>query len=115
MGMDLSLSSAFKIPAALSPEIKTKLHGLISILQQDFTPRWEKISKTFLVEEIEDFSREIMELGNQYRLKILEEWGQHLLEDTRNYDLQKITRTLKYYPALIKGIMTLTGKIQQQE
>jgi signal transduction histidine kinase/CheY-like chemotaxis protein len=98
------------LSAPLSPEIKAKLHGLISILQRDFTPRWEKINKTFLVDEIEDFSKEIMELGAQYRLKMLESWGHHLFEDARSFDLQKITKTLEYFPGLIKEITALTGK-----
>ena len=66
-----------------------------------------KINKTFLVDEIEDFSKEIIELGAQYRLKMLENWGYRLFEDAQSFDLQKITKTLEYFPGLIKGITHL--------
>jgi signal transduction histidine kinase/CheY-like chemotaxis protein len=99
------------LPAVpLSPEIKAKTPAVISILQNDFTARWETISKTFMLDEIENFSKEIRELGIQNGLKILENWGNRLFNDVRKYDMQKVTNTLAYFPGLIKEISALTGK-----
>ncbi|NIM12982.1 MAG: response regulator [Candidatus Aminicenantes bacterium] len=94
-------------PDSFSPELKAKLPELINILQNNFIPRWEKISKTFVLDEIEDFSREIKELGNQYGLNMLENWGDRLSKDVRSFDMQKIPKTLEHFPGLIKEIKTL--------
>jgi ligand-binding sensor domain-containing protein/signal transduction histidine kinase len=91
----------------LSPELKAALPGLIDILQNDFIPRREKISKTFMLDEIEDFSREIKELGNRYGVIMLEKWGERLYKDVRGFDMQKITGTLELFPGLIKEIEAL--------
>jgi CheY-like chemotaxis protein len=97
-------------PDSFSPGLKAALPGLINILQKDFIPRWEKISKTFMLDEIEDFSRDIKELGNQYGLNKLENWGERLSKDVRSFDMQKITKTLGHFPQLIKEIKTLVEK-----
>jgi ligand-binding sensor domain-containing protein/CheY-like chemotaxis protein len=96
-------------PLPLSPKIKEKIPGLISILEQAFIPRWEKISKTFLLDDIESFSTEIKELGIQYRLKILENWGDQLFNMVQTFDMQKVTEILEDFPGLIKKISMLSG------
>ncbi|MCP5102234.1 MAG: response regulator [bacterium] len=88
----------------LSPEIKAKIPELTAILETDFAPRWENISKAFMLDEIEEFSSQIIELGARYRLGILENWGQRLLHDVRTFDMPRLTETLEHFPGLIKEI-----------
>jgi CheY-like chemotaxis protein/nitrogen-specific signal transduction histidine kinase len=88
----------------LSPETRAKLPGLINILQGDLTYQWEKISKAFIIDEIEEFSGEIRELAAKYGLDILEDWGNRLFKETQSYDMLKIAKTLEYFPELIKNI-----------
>jgi signal transduction histidine kinase/ligand-binding sensor domain-containing protein/CheY-like chemotaxis protein len=100
-------------PDSFSPELKAVLPELINILQNNFIPWGEKISKTFKMDEIEDFSREIKELGNQYGLNMLENWGECLSKDVRCFNMQKITKTLEHFPELIKEIKTLAEKLEK--
>lgn len=96
-------------PVLLAPEVKRMLPGLTAILQGELTRQWQRISKTFLLDEIEDFSKKIRELGNQYGLKILEEWGSHLLKVVQSYDMQKVSQTLAYFPGLITEISAIAA------
>jgi CheY-like chemotaxis protein len=90
---------------SLSPEITAKLPELLSILgSDDLTNRWKKICKTQILDEIHDFSREIRQLGTQYRLHILRNWGDRLFNDLQAYDMQKLAGTLASFPELIKEI-----------
>ena len=97
------------MPVSLEPEVKRMLQGLTIILQGDLSRQWEIASKTFLLDEIEDFSIKIQELGIQYGLKMLEEWGSRLLKLVQSYDMQKVTQTLAYFPGLIAEIAELAA------
>jgi len=77
---------------------------LLGILQGDLTRRWEKISKTHIIDEIDAFSREIRELGAQYHSETLKNWGKLLFNDLQTFDMQKVAKTLDHFPALIKEI-----------
>jgi signal transduction histidine kinase/streptogramin lyase len=104
---DISSPGPLSSLSPLSPELKAALPGLIDILQNDFIPRWEKISKTFMLDEIEDFSREIEELGKRLGSNLLADWGNRMSKDVRSFDMQKITVTLEHFPGLIEKIKTL--------
>ncbi|HLP45957.1 MAG TPA: response regulator, partial [Candidatus Kapabacteria bacterium] len=92
------------IPGFFEPGIKQKLSSLADTLQGDLTRQWERVSKTFLLDEIEDFSIRTRELGDRYGLKMLEDWGNRLLKVVQSYDMQKVTQTLTYFPTLIAEI-----------
>ena len=98
------------LPGLLDPGIKEKLPGLTVILQGDLTRQWERISKTFLLDEIEEFSIKTRELGDRYCLKILGDWGTRLLKAVQSYDMQKVAQTLAYFPGLVREIAALAGK-----
>ncbi|MDQ1355114.1 MAG: PPM-type phosphatase protein [Acidobacteriota bacterium] len=99
------------LPPELMPaELKEKLPGLAIILKGDLTRQWERISKTFLLDEIEEFSMEIRELGDRYGLKMLGDWGTRLLKAVQSYDMLKVAQILAYFPELVKEIADLAGK-----
>ncbi len=95
-------------PGLLAPGITEKLPGLTAILQGDLIRQWERISKTFLLDEIEEFSKKTRELGDQYCIKILGDWGIRLLKAVQSYDMQKVAQTLVYFPELVKVITDIT-------
>jgi hypothetical protein len=73
-------------------------------------PRWEKISKIHIIDEIDSFSKDIRELGVQYRSGRLKNWGELLFDDLQTFDMQKVARTLDHFPGLIKEIKEKTSE-----
>jgi len=99
----ISAASA-NTPGTGAPQNTAHLAELLGILQGDLTQRWEKISKTHIIDEIDAFSREIRRLGAQYHSETLKNWGKLLFNDLQTFDMQKVAKTLDHFPALIKEI-----------
>ena len=76
----------------------------MALLQIDLTKKYRKIKTTFIVNEIEDFSKEIMELGDKYSIDLLKDWGDKLFGEIQSFDMEKLPVTLEYFPGLVKEI-----------
>lgn len=101
-------------PSTTPPEIEVpenidQLLELLTILERDLTPRWVKINKTHIIDEIDSFSKDIQELGTQYRSGRLKNWGELLFNDLQTFDMQKVSKTLDHFPGLIKEIKEKTS------
>jgi len=105
---ELEVKEAAASTASLSPGTREKLPQLLAVLQNhDITRQWERLSNTLILDEIEDFSRQMKELDETYRSGILSQWAERLSNDLQTYDPGKIRETLSSFPGLIKGITTL--------
>jgi CheY-like chemotaxis protein len=88
----------------ITPEIKARLPELLALLQIDLTRKYRKIKTTFIINEIEDFSKEIIELGKKYSIDLLKDWGDKLFEEIQSFDMEKLPLTLDDFPGLVKEI-----------
>ena len=96
--------------AAISPGDRAKLPELLAILQnRDITRRWEKLSMILIIDELEDFSKEMKKLDQTYRSGLLSAWADRLLNRLKTYNVPKIQETLSYFPEVIKEISALSG------
>jgi PAS domain S-box-containing protein len=93
-------------PKKITPEIKARLPELLALLQIDLTRKYRKIKTTFIVNEIEDFSKEIIDLGNKYSIDLLKDWGNKLFCEIQSFDMEKLPVTLEYFPGLVREIAT---------
>ncbi|UCH92697.1 MAG: response regulator, partial [Candidatus Aminicenantes bacterium] len=91
-------------PAIEVPGDSGQLLELLGILESDLTPRWEKISKTHIIDEIDAFSKETRELGAKYRSGRLKNWGELLFNDLQTFDMQKVAATLELFPEIVREI-----------
>jgi CheY-like chemotaxis protein len=91
-------------PGREVPKKTDKLPELLGILQGDLTLRWEKISKTHIIDEIDAFAKEIRELGGQYHQEALKNWADLLIDDLQTFDMQKVAKTLELFPEIIHKI-----------
>jgi signal transduction histidine kinase/FixJ family two-component response regulator len=92
----------------ISPGARAKLPELLAILKnRDITRRWEKLSVTFIVDEIEDFSMEMKKLDQTCHSGLLSDWADRLLNRLQTYNVVKIQETLAYFPVVIKEITAL--------
>jgi signal transduction histidine kinase/ligand-binding sensor domain-containing protein/FixJ family two-component response regulator len=103
----LSQTEISNFPQSLSPQALNNLPELIAILEHDFFPWWVNISKTFFLDEIDHFSRKIQELGDQYSINFLKNWGEKLSKEVKNYDMQEVSRTITYFPEFLRELKTL--------
>ena len=96
---------------ALTPETQAKLPQLLEILENQFTGDWKRISDVFILDDVETFAVGIINLGNQYHLSLLTQWGDKLLKEIRNYDMENAPITLARFQDLVKKInaLAMTG------
>ncbi|MCK4765650.1 MAG: response regulator [Candidatus Aminicenantes bacterium] len=95
-------------PKELSPEIKARIPELLEVLQIDLTKKYRKIKTTFIVNEIEDFAREIIDLGHKYSIDMLKAWGVKLYNQIQSFDMERLPQTLEFFSALINEIEGLS-------
>ncbi len=91
----------------ISGETQSKLPELLEVLENRFSEDWTRISDVFILDDVETFAKGIINLGNQYQLNLLTQWGDKLLKEIRNYDMENSPTTLAYFPELVKRINTL--------
>jgi hypothetical protein len=91
----------------LSQETQAKLPQLLEILENHFTGDWKRISDVFILDDVETFAVGIINLGNQYHLSLLTQWGDKLLKEIRNYDMENAPITLARFQNLVKKINDL--------
>jgi PAS domain S-box-containing protein len=90
-------------------ETQSKLPELLEILENQFIGDWKRISDVFILDDVESFALGIIDLGNQYQLSLMSQWGDKLLKEIRNYDMENAPVTLAYFPELVKKINTLAS------
>ncbi|MCP5052163.1 MAG: response regulator [bacterium] len=93
----------------LTPEIRTNLPQLLSILKsRDVSEQWESLCETLILDEVEDFSKEMEGLDQIYHSQVLTQWSYRLAKDLQTFDLTKIKETLLSFPGVIKKITALS-------
>lgn len=95
---------------SLTPGKKAKLLELLGILEGESMKNWQRINKTFFVDEIETFARKVRGWGEKYDLDILSHWGDQLTDQLESFDMEKIPGTLTTFPEVIKEIRNLVDK-----
>ncbi|MCD4670107.1 MAG: response regulator [Actinomycetia bacterium] len=95
-------------PETLTEETKKKIPELISVLESYIKEKWEEVTKTSIINDIEDFAKEIEELGRKYELEILLKWGEKISSQAESFDMGKLPKTLKHFTELVDEIKKLT-------
>ncbi|MCP4345078.1 MAG: response regulator [Desulfobacterales bacterium] len=88
----------------LSPETTARLPELVSILKNELMEEWRKIHKQFIVNDIGVFGNQVKELGTEYNLNILRNWGDDIYEQADSFDIERLPKTLEYFPGLVREI-----------
>ncbi len=91
-------------PESFSDEIKSKLQELTGILEKEIRGKWEQINKTFIINEIVEFAERIKELGENYHIDILTNWGNDLYYQAKSFDVKKLPDTMGLFPELLKKL-----------
>lgn len=71
------------------------------LLENDYFTLWKTFESQQPINEVEEFAKQIKELGKKYSLDILISYGNRLLLSINNFDIDSMLKTLKDYPKLI--------------
>ncbi len=96
----------------ITPETLAQVPQVLTRLETGFLPRWENIRKTFMLDEIEDFSTELVDLGETSGLAILKNYGERLLDDVHSFDMPRVTKRMEHFSSLLKEIEKLSQSRQ---
>ncbi len=91
-----------------SPEALEKLRQLSAVLEQSFLDRWKYLSEIMIINKIEAFSREIIELGEVYGYEPLIAWGKTVHSQAGKFEMACLPDTLKGFPRIIEALSRLT-------
>ncbi len=89
---------------SISDESKVRMPELLKILENDIFKKFEKLKKTFVIDEIEDFAVNLKELGKAYGINILSNFGDRLSENVKSFDVEQIQKILDDFPEMIEKL-----------
>ncbi|MCP4152014.1 MAG: hypothetical protein GY757_30005, partial [bacterium] len=81
-----------------------QLTELAGILQKEYLIRWQEVSRTLMIEDVRQYSNDILELAHHYPVPVFEAWGAKLMNAIKGFDMERVTGTLTEFPALIEKI-----------
>ena len=85
----------------LTPERRRQLRELHDAIVRDLLPRWKKVSRSFHIQELEVFARDVQERAEAASYTPLAEWSEELLGHTRNFDMDLVPRTLHTFGEIV--------------
>ena len=91
----------------MSKKISEKL---IAALEEIKNNNLVKIKNEFIVNDIEDFAKEIEKIGKKFKIDSLINWAQKLLSQTMDFDLNGISESLNDFTNIIEKLKTINGK-----
>ncbi len=108
-------TSAPKHSSSATEEISYNLNNmsgeqikeLLGILEGNLKQKWELIRTTFILNEIESFAKEIIKTGVQFNANNLIDWGEKLIEQTQNSDMENLPSSINQYKKIIPKFKNL--------
>jgi PAS domain S-box-containing protein len=105
------LIKAQKEPSSSLPRIKTisvHLHpefpAIKKQIEKKFIPKWQKVIREQLSDDIEKFAKELEEFSVKYKLEIINRYTSSLQEHLNSFDPEEISTSLKLFPEIVKNI-----------
>ncbi|MCK4344854.1 MAG: response regulator, partial [Bacteroidales bacterium] len=88
----------------LSTSAIENLPNIIEILETELKDKWETFSKKQPMNDVKEFGKKIIALGENNSAKIITDYGKNLVNATEAFDINTILHLLKKYPKLIEKI-----------
>ncbi len=98
--------AAFSLES-LSIDAKSAWPEIIACMENDLVVKWNRVHKTFFFKEIEDFAKEVDQLGKKFQITQLKTWAGTLLQQSQNFDMANLPKTLDYFPKMLQDMQKL--------
>lgn len=86
-----------------------KIKPLIEDLEKKFMEQYQKIQKSLIIKDAEDFALQIKRLGNNAGAEILINWADQVLTDIRLVVIDKILLSIALFPKIVEYIKSTQG------
>ncbi|MEB3308736.1 MAG: MASE1 domain-containing protein [Snowella sp.] len=96
-------------PSQTDPEAIANLQPLLTKLTAYQASRWEPLLVTMKDRDINHFTQDLKELGNEYCCQLLVDYANQLEYFLSEIDLVALSRTLKQYPTLLDTLKEKEG------
>ncbi|MEQ8188967.1 MAG: response regulator [Candidatus Eremiobacterota bacterium] len=94
----------------ITDEARAVLPEIVTLLETEFTEKWNYAKKKFIVNRIVEFGREINSLSVRYSLSLLAGWSDKLFKYCEDFDRKGMEKVLDSFPDLIKEVKSLIDK-----
>ncbi len=81
------------------------------LLSDEYNKKWTTVRNSFLLDDILDFAKEIIQIAEQYKFNLLHEWGTELYNKTENFEMESVANLLSIYPEIVTKINKLSEKL----
>ena len=85
-----------------SAEELKELHRLLS---EEWLPRWQEIKDSVVIDELETFANDLLQLAAQYHLDPMKTFSQNLLTQINQFALDQAQEQLSRFPDLVRAIL----------
>jgi signal transduction histidine kinase/DNA-binding response OmpR family regulator len=88
-------------------EIIKSLPELIEILDNRIFQLYKTVAKEQMIDKTIDFGKEMVEIGDKFRMEILKIFGNNLIIYAENFEVDKLVKELKDFPEIVNRIKSL--------
>ncbi|MCP3887360.1 MAG: response regulator, partial [Desulfobulbaceae bacterium] len=92
---------------ALSDKTLSRLPELIRILNSEYMDQWKEFAKRQPIEEVKKFGKDLKDLGREFEINPLVDYGKSLLVDIDNFDVATMQITINNFLLLRSKIEAL--------
>lgn len=85
---------------------------LIKRFDNELTNRWKLFEKKQPLREIQSFAQEIVNLGRNFKLDFISNYGEQLLSTIENFDVEEMRLKLDYFPDLLSQLKNIGHEIK---
>ncbi len=96
-----------KTKKLVSKQQAEALPGILDTLEKEVMILWEEIQQRQSMERTETFAHQIIELGKQYQIKLLLDFGYDVLESVEQFDIDRLSFKINTFPVLIERVAAL--------
>jgi len=89
-------------PENLDVKIRDHFPKLLEILEKEKETTWQELRNTLIFNDIEYFANRMKQLGKEYNFHPLSDWGETLLSQAVNFDVELMSATLDKFQEIIK-------------
>ncbi|MCP4137403.1 MAG: transporter substrate-binding domain-containing protein [bacterium] len=96
-----------KEPGEVEPGIKEKIPEVIAILEKNYLEPVKRLRSTILIDDIKEIGEAVRNLGEQYGLDMLRQWGGTVYEQANNFEVDSLVVSLESFPNLLERLRSL--------
>ena len=104
-----ALEPAAQETDSVPAELLAKWPELLAKLRKEEAGVWPELCQTLEFKPIEDLAARLKAWGESYGVALLRRYGEELFDQTQQFDLDRLPKSLEAFPALIERLAAQAG------